>query len=164
MCHLPTHLDTYSPTHSLPLFVSVIRRLAANVVTTHAGLPATSGDADGPPASARFNADPVLGPRSKLDEDVGGRTVLQRSVELFNTRPETESVIAVSISFSKSCAHGYSLRRPLSSSAALCVLRFPASANGSCRFLYRSESVVSERNFRIGIWMIETFPSFSSSR
>lgn len=44
-------------------------------------------------SSARFNADPVLGPRSKLDEDLGGRTVLQRSVELFNTRPETECVI-----------------------------------------------------------------------
>ncbi len=33
-----------------------IRRLAANVVTTLAGLAATSGDADGPGASARFNA------------------------------------------------------------------------------------------------------------
>ena len=33
-----------------------IRRLAANVVTTLAGLPATSGDADGPAATARFNS------------------------------------------------------------------------------------------------------------
>lgn len=32
-------------------------------------------------------------PRSKLDEDLGGKTVLQRSVELFNTRPETHQII-----------------------------------------------------------------------
>ncbi|MCC5823864.1 MAG: 2-C-methyl-D-erythritol 4-phosphate cytidylyltransferase [Phycisphaerales bacterium] len=44
-------------------------------------------------SSRRFNADPLLGGRSKLDEDLGGRTVLQRTVELFHTRPETESII-----------------------------------------------------------------------
>ena len=44
-------------------------------------------------ASNRFNADPLLGHRSKLDEDLGGRTVLQRTVELFNTRAETVAVI-----------------------------------------------------------------------
>lgn len=44
-------------------------------------------------SSRRFNADPLLGDRSKLDEDLGGRTVLQRTVELFHTRPETESII-----------------------------------------------------------------------
>lgn len=47
-------------------------------------------------SSNRFNTDaPVggLGHRSKLDEDLGGRTVLQRTVELFNTRPETVAVI-----------------------------------------------------------------------
>lgn len=49
--------------------------------------------------SARFNQDsgfdhePGLGVRSKLDEDLGGRSVLQRTVELFNTRPETVAVI-----------------------------------------------------------------------
>jgi len=49
--------------------------------------------------SSRFNADddlgnePALGVRSKLDEDLGGRTVLQRTIELFNTRPETAAVI-----------------------------------------------------------------------
>ncbi len=49
--------------------------------------------------SARFNQEsgydngPALGVRSKLDEDLGGRTVLQRTVELFNTRPETIAVI-----------------------------------------------------------------------
>lgn len=43
-------------------------------------------------ASARYTA--ALGvPRSKLDEDLGGRTVLQRTIELFHTRPETETVI-----------------------------------------------------------------------
>lgn len=48
-------------------------------------------------SSTRFNVDsdmePALGVRSKLDEDLGGRTVLQRTVELFNTRPETVAVI-----------------------------------------------------------------------
>lgn len=44
-------------------------------------------------SSRRFNADPLLGGRSKLDEDLGGRTVLQRTVELFNTRAETVAVI-----------------------------------------------------------------------
>jgi 2-C-methyl-D-erythritol 4-phosphate cytidylyltransferase len=39
------------------------------------------------------NTEPALGVRSKLDEDLGGRTVLQRTVELFNTRPETVAVI-----------------------------------------------------------------------
>lgn len=40
-----------------------------------------------------FDSDPALGVRSKLDEDLGGRSVLQRTVELFNTRPETNAVI-----------------------------------------------------------------------
>lgn len=44
-------------------------------------------------SSRRFNADPLLGARSKLDEDLGGRTVLQRTVELFHTRAETEAII-----------------------------------------------------------------------
>lgn len=34
-----------------------------------------------------------LGARSKLDEDLGGRTVLQRTIELFTTRPETACII-----------------------------------------------------------------------
>ena len=47
-------------------------------------------------SSARFNAgnaNAILAPRNKLDEDLGGRPVLQRTVELFNTRPEVCSVI-----------------------------------------------------------------------
>jgi 2-C-methyl-D-erythritol 4-phosphate cytidylyltransferase len=50
-------------------------------------------------SSSRFNTEAAasgveaLGARSKLDEDLGGRTVLQRTIELFNTRPETEAVI-----------------------------------------------------------------------
>ncbi len=44
-------------------------------------------------SSRRFNPDPLLGGRSKLDEDLGGRTVLQRTVELFNTRPEVVGVV-----------------------------------------------------------------------
>jgi 2-C-methyl-D-erythritol 4-phosphate cytidylyltransferase len=44
-------------------------------------------------SSSRFNTDPLLGARSKLDEDLGGRTVLQRTVELFHTRAETEAII-----------------------------------------------------------------------
>jgi 2-C-methyl-D-erythritol 4-phosphate cytidylyltransferase len=31
--------------------------------------------------------------RSKLDEDLGGKTVLQRTIELFNTRPEVHQVL-----------------------------------------------------------------------
>ncbi len=49
-------------------------------------------------ASNRYNTAPdsldALGaPRSKLDEDLGGKTVLQRSVELFNTRDEVHQII-----------------------------------------------------------------------
>lgn len=49
-------------------------------------------------ASTRYNNAPdaldALGsPRSKLDEDLGGKSVLQRSVELFNTREEVGQVI-----------------------------------------------------------------------
>jgi len=49
-------------------------------------------------ASRRFNTGPdadasLLAPRNKLDEDLGGRPVLQRTVELFNTRPEVAAVI-----------------------------------------------------------------------
>lgn len=44
-------------------------------------------------ASSRFSCDPLLGPRSKLDEDLAGRTVLQRSVELFHTLAQTENII-----------------------------------------------------------------------
>lgn len=49
--------------------------------------------------STRFNSssdlgtEPALGVRSKLDEDLGGRSVLQRTIELFNTRPETAAII-----------------------------------------------------------------------
>jgi len=46
-------------------------------------------------SSERFNDSDseLLGPRSKLDEDLGGRPVLQRTIELFNTRPEVAAVI-----------------------------------------------------------------------
>ncbi|MBO6740437.1 MAG: 2-C-methyl-D-erythritol 4-phosphate cytidylyltransferase [Phycisphaerales bacterium] len=47
-------------------------------------------------ASTRYNAestDPLSTARSKLDEDLGGKTVLQRSVELFNTREEVQQII-----------------------------------------------------------------------
>ncbi|MBL4699528.1 MAG: 2-C-methyl-D-erythritol 4-phosphate cytidylyltransferase [Phycisphaerales bacterium] len=36
---------------------------------------------------------PILGPRSKLDEDLGGKCVLQRTVELFNTRDDVYQII-----------------------------------------------------------------------
>lgn len=48
-------------------------------------------------ASARFTASARAeghdAPRSKLDEDMGGRPVLQRTVELFTNRPEARSII-----------------------------------------------------------------------
>ncbi len=50
-------------------------------------------------SSSRFNAgnsDPLnaLGtPKSKLDEDLGGKSVLQRTVELFNTREDVHQII-----------------------------------------------------------------------
>ncbi|MEM9372086.1 MAG: 2-C-methyl-D-erythritol 4-phosphate cytidylyltransferase [Planctomycetota bacterium] len=44
-------------------------------------------------AGAGLGAEATLGARSKLDEDLGGRSVLQRTVELFNTRPETCAMI-----------------------------------------------------------------------
>lgn len=47
-------------------------------------------------SSSRYNAnhdDPFGSTRSKLDEDLGGKTVLQRSIELFNTREEIVQVI-----------------------------------------------------------------------
>jgi len=47
-------------------------------------------------ASTRYSIespDLMGSPRSKLDEDLGGKTVLQRSVELFNTREEVHQVI-----------------------------------------------------------------------
>lgn len=51
-------------------------------------------------SSTRYNggdsdplASPLAGARSKLDEDLGGKTVLQRSIELFNTRDEVAQVI-----------------------------------------------------------------------
>lgn len=53
-------------------------------------------------SSSRYNASGVGGdgaldvlgaPRSKLDEDLGGKSVLQRSVELFHTREEVVQVI-----------------------------------------------------------------------
>lgn len=46
-------------------------------------------------SSTRYNsADALLGSsRSKLDEDLGGRPVLQRTVELFHTRPEIDTII-----------------------------------------------------------------------
>ena len=37
--------------------------------------------------------DPLGMGRSKLDEDLGGKTVLQRTIELFNTRPEVCQII-----------------------------------------------------------------------
>ncbi len=48
--------------------------------------------------STRFHAsndgaDPLNTGRSKLDEDLGGKTVLQRTIELFNTRPEVHQLI-----------------------------------------------------------------------
>lgn len=48
--------------------------------------------------STRFNgsgtgADPLNTGRSKLDEELGGKTVLQRTIELFNTRPEVHQII-----------------------------------------------------------------------
>ncbi len=42
-------------------------------------------------ASARFRSDDPT--RSKLDEDLGGKPVLQRTVELFNTRDDVGSII-----------------------------------------------------------------------
>jgi len=49
-------------------------------------------------SSSRYNAggadaDLLGGARSKLDEDLGGKAVLQRSVELFNTRDEVHQII-----------------------------------------------------------------------
>jgi len=47
-------------------------------------------------SSTRYNSgadDPLGTGRSKLDEDLGGKTVLQRSIELFNTREEVGQVI-----------------------------------------------------------------------
>jgi 2-C-methyl-D-erythritol 4-phosphate cytidylyltransferase len=47
-------------------------------------------------SSRRYNADAdtaALNPRSKLDEDLGGRPVLQRTVELFTNLPQTAVVI-----------------------------------------------------------------------
>ena len=43
-------------------------------------------------SSGRFNIGSDA-PRSKLDEDLGGRPVLHRAVELFTTRPEVEAII-----------------------------------------------------------------------
>ncbi len=48
--------------------------------------------------SARFNgtdseSDPLGLAQSKLDQDLGGKTVLQRTIELFNTRPEVQQLI-----------------------------------------------------------------------
>lgn len=49
-------------------------------------------------SSSRYNAggddlDLLGASRSKLDEDLGGKTVLQRAVELFNTRDEVAQII-----------------------------------------------------------------------
>ncbi|MAY73516.1 MAG: hypothetical protein CMJ31_02120, partial [Phycisphaerae bacterium] len=46
-------------------------------------------------SSRRYNqaGDPLGGDRSKLDEDLGGRPVLQRTVELFTTRDEVGSIV-----------------------------------------------------------------------
>ncbi|MBC7834352.1 MAG: 2-C-methyl-D-erythritol 4-phosphate cytidylyltransferase [Phycisphaerales bacterium] len=44
-------------------------------------------------ASRRFSEPGDFGARSKLDEDLGGRPVLQRSVELFNKRTEVSEII-----------------------------------------------------------------------
>ncbi|MFT5422930.1 MAG: 2-C-methyl-D-erythritol 4-phosphate cytidylyltransferase [Phycisphaerales bacterium] len=47
-------------------------------------------------SSSRYNNDPSREgeePRSKLDEDLAGRPVLQRTVELFNKRPEVGQIL-----------------------------------------------------------------------
>lgn len=44
-------------------------------------------------ASTRYNTAPFEEPRSKLDEDLAGRPVLQRTVELFNKRPEVGQIL-----------------------------------------------------------------------
>ncbi|MCE7968931.1 MAG: 2-C-methyl-D-erythritol 4-phosphate cytidylyltransferase [Leptolyngbya sp. PLA3] len=44
-------------------------------------------------SSSRFNPDAREAPRSKLDEDLGGKPVLQRTVELFNTRDDVGTII-----------------------------------------------------------------------
>ncbi len=43
--------------------------------------------------SRRFQNSPIGGGSSKLDEDLGGKPVLQRTVELFHTREEVAAVI-----------------------------------------------------------------------
>ncbi|RMH09963.1 MAG: 2-C-methyl-D-erythritol 4-phosphate cytidylyltransferase [Planctomycetota bacterium] len=44
-------------------------------------------------ASSRFNSQTLGQQRSKLDEDLGGKPVLQRTVELFHARDEVGSII-----------------------------------------------------------------------
>jgi len=44
-------------------------------------------------SSTRYNTGPIEEPRSKLDEDLAGRPVLQRTVELFNKRPEVGQIL-----------------------------------------------------------------------
>jgi len=44
-------------------------------------------------AAAQLATDPSAQPRSKLDEDLGGRPVLQRSVELFSNIPQVSQII-----------------------------------------------------------------------
>lgn len=44
-------------------------------------------------SSARFNAGALDQTRSKLDEDLGGKPVLQRTVELFHTREDVGTII-----------------------------------------------------------------------
>jgi len=45
--------------------------------------------------SSRFQVggESALGSRSKLDEDLGGKPVLQRAIELFHTRDETAAIV-----------------------------------------------------------------------
>ena len=44
-------------------------------------------------SSTRYNTAPIDEPRSKLDEDLAGRPVLQRTVELFNKRHEVGQIL-----------------------------------------------------------------------
>ncbi|TVS08050.1 MAG: 2-C-methyl-D-erythritol 4-phosphate cytidylyltransferase [Phycisphaerales bacterium] len=43
--------------------------------------------------SSRFASADLLAPRSKLDEDLGGRPLLQRTIELFNTDDRVASIV-----------------------------------------------------------------------
>ncbi len=44
-------------------------------------------------ASRRFNTEPIAANRSKLDEDLGGRPLLHRTVELFSNRADVALIV-----------------------------------------------------------------------